>query len=112
MTAPPVGDKREDDGAGEEDGAAVVCVSSESFLEKRGRDGEDRKHLPVFFCVECCCKDLAAPLVRRGKSSRGCLHESYFLSADGCESCVENRPTDVWVLQRAACGTGRDWFRA
>lgn len=56
MTAPPVGDKREDDGAGEEDGAAVVCVSSESFLEKRGKDGEDRKHLPVFFAWNAVAK--------------------------------------------------------
>lgn len=42
MTTAPAGDgKEEEGGAGEEaPAAAVVCVSSESFLEKRGRDGE------------------------------------------------------------------------
>lgn len=41
MTAPPVGDDSgEEGGPGEAPAAAAACVSSESFLEKRGRDGE------------------------------------------------------------------------
>lgn len=52
MTAPPAGDdKGEEDGEGEAPAAAAaaVCVSSEAFLEKRGRDGEYRMvlFLPV-----------------------------------------------------------------
>lgn len=43
MTVPPVGgDKGAEDGERDAPAAAVVCVFSESFLEKRGRDGEWR----------------------------------------------------------------------
>lgn len=44
MTVPAPGGRGEESAAGDDAAAdgtdAVVCVSSEAFLEKRGRDGE------------------------------------------------------------------------
>lgn len=76
MTSPPMSEGTAEEGSAEEaPAAAVVCVSSEAFLEKRGRDGEWRgrsatvvpTEVPVgqgilllisYIPLKCCCKGI------------------------------------------------------